>query len=126
MEDITGDEVRTAIRKMKSGNAAGPSEVTSEMFIATGDVGAEILLEVFKNAVRSDAPPEKWTRSITVPLYKGKGDVLDCGKYRGLRLLEHGMKIWERVLMKRLEGYVHIYEYQFGFSRGKSTTDAIF
>ena len=36
------------------------------------------------------------------------------------------MKILERVLMKRFEGYLHIHEHQFGFARGKSTTDAIF
>ena len=29
-------------------------------------------------------------------------------------------------LMRRLEGYVHIHDHQFGFARGKSTTDAIF
>ena len=126
LENITRDEVQTAMRKLKSGKAAGPSEVTSEMFTMAGDIGTDILLEVFRNAVRSDSPPEKWAKSITVPLFKGKGDALDCGKYRGLRLLEHGMKIWERVLMKRLEVYVHIHEHQFGFARGKSTTDAIF
>ena len=29
LEDITRDEVHTAMRKLKSGKAAGPSEVTS-------------------------------------------------------------------------------------------------
>ncbi len=32
--------------------------------------------------------------SITVPVFKRKGDPLECGKYRGIRLLEHGMNVW--------------------------------
>jgi len=31
-------------------------------------------------------------------IYKGKGDAMACGKYRGVRLLEHGMKVYEYVL----------------------------
>ena len=126
LDNVTRDEVQTAMRKLKAGKAAGPSEVTTEMFTMAGDVGTDMLLEVFRNVIKNDSSPETWGKSITVPLFKGKGDALDCGKYRGLRLLEHGMKIWERVLMKRLEGYLHIHEHQFGFARGKSTTDAIF
>ena len=126
MEDVTREEVKAAMRMFKAGKAAGPSEVTTEMLSMAGDTGIDMLLEVFKNIIKSDLPPEKWSKSITVPLFKGKGDALECGKYRGLRLLEHGMKIWERVLMKKLEVYVHIHDHQFGFARGKSTTDAIF
>ena len=64
--------------------------------------------------------------SLTIPLYKGKGDALECGKYRGLRLLEHGMKIYERILLNRLKMIVKVDEQQCGFTSGKSTTDAIF
>ena len=102
------------------------SEVTSEMFTVAGDNGIDMLLEVFKNIIKNDLPPEKCGKSITVPLFKDKGDALECGKYRGLRLLEHGMKIWERVLIKKLEVYVHIHDHQFSFLLEKSTTDAIF
>ena len=125
MEEVSDREVSLALRCMKSGKAAGLSEVTFEMFVIA-DQGNEILRTVFNNILKNDASPAKWAESITVPLFKGKGDALDCGKYRGLRLLEHGMKIWERVLMRRLEPYLSISPQQFGFAAGKSTTDAIF
>ena len=70
--------------------------------------------------------PEEWGDSLTVPLYKGKGDALECGKYCGIRLLEHSFKIWEKVLEKGVREAVQIDENQFGFQPGKSTTDAIF
>ena len=45
------------------------------------------------NAVVKDGKvPEDWCRSWMVNVYKGKGDALTCGSYRGIRLLEHAMK----------------------------------
>ncbi len=49
-----------------------------------------------------------------------------CGKYRGVGLLEHGMKLWEKILERRLRDIVKIEDIQFGFQQEKSTTDAIF
>ena len=39
---------------------------------------------------------------VVVPVFKGKGAVIDCGAYRGVKLLEHAMKTVERVLENRL------------------------
>ena len=61
-----------------------------------------------------------------VNVYKGKGDALTCGSYRGIKLLEHAMKILERVIEGRLRKIVKIDSMQFGFLSGKSLTDAIF
>jgi hypothetical protein len=64
--------------------------------------------------------------SILVPIYKGKGDVRECGSYRGVKLLEHGMKILERILEKRLRQIINIDEMQCGIMPGCGTIDAIF
>ena len=76
--------------------------------------------------VRDDKIPEDWSRSWTVNVYKGKGDALACGSYRGIKLLEHAMKVLERVIEGRVRGIVKIDSMQFGFMAGRSTTDAIF
>ncbi len=55
--------------------------------------------------------------SYAVPVYKGKGDALLCGKYRGVRLLEHGMKLWEKILERRLRDIVKIDDMQFAFGK---------
>ena len=39
-----------------------------------------------------------WEQSFIVCLYKDKGDALDRGNYRGLKLTEHAMKILERII----------------------------
>ena len=37
-----------------------------------------------------------------VPNFKGKGDAISFGAYRGVKLLEHAMKIVEKILERRL------------------------
>ena len=59
-------------------------------------------------------------------VYKGKGDALECGSYRGIKLVEHAMKVLERVVERRVRNIVKIDSMQFGFMAGKSTTDTIF
>ena len=57
---------------------------------------------------------------------KNKGDVMFCGYYRGIKPVSHSMKIYERVIANRLRQIVSVSEEQFGFVKGKTTTDAIF
>ncbi len=66
------------------------------------------------------APTQSGT-SYTIPIYKGKGDALLCGKYRGVRLLEHGMKVWEKIQERGLRDVVKIEDIQFGFQQDRST-----
>ncbi|KAK3572429.1 hypothetical protein QTP86_032648 [Hemibagrus guttatus] len=70
--------------------------------------------------------PEEWRRSVLVPIFKNKGDVQSCSNYRGIKLMSHTMKVWERVVEARLRKVVEICEQQYGFMPRKSTTDAIF
>ncbi|KAK3533449.1 hypothetical protein QTP70_022252, partial [Hemibagrus guttatus] len=69
--------------------------------------------------------PEEW-RSVLVPTFKNKGDVQSCRNYKGIKLMSHTMKLWERVVEARLRKVVEICELQYGFMPRKSTTDAIF
>ena len=70
--------------------------------------------------------PEEWKTSVVVPIFKGKWDVMDCGAYRGVELLEHAIKIVEIVLENIIKGLVTIDDIQFGFMPGKGTNHALF
>ena len=76
--------------------------------------------------VRDGRVPTDWKKSWMIPVYKGKGDALECGSYRGIKLLDHVMKVLERVLEARVRRRVNIDDMQFGFRPGRGTTDAIF
>jgi len=70
--------------------------------------------------------PNVWRHSTITPLYKQKGDPLNCNNYRGIKLLSHTLKLWERVIESRLREIVKISERQYGFQKGKSTIQPMF
>ena len=51
---------------------------------------------------------------------------MERGNYRGLKLLDHALKVIERVVVKIVRKQVNIDDMQFGFMPGRGTTDAIF
>ena len=57
--------------------------------------------------------------------FKDKNDVKVCGNYRGIKILSHTVKLWERVVERRIRQEPVIRENQFGFMPGRSTIEAI-
>ena len=37
---------------------------------------------------------------VVNPIFRGNGDIKNCGMYRGIKLQEHAMKFFEKVLEK--------------------------
>ena len=52
--------------------------------------------------------PDEWKTSVIVHIFTGKGDIMSCGSYRGVKLIEHAMKIVERVLERRMRTLVNL------------------
>ncbi|KAK3564563.1 hypothetical protein QTP86_022812 [Hemibagrus guttatus] len=111
---------------MKSGKAVGPDDILVEVWKCLGEAAVEYLTSLFNRVLESERMPEEWRRSVLVPIFKNKGDVQSCSNYRGIKLMSHTMKLWERVVEARLRKVVEIYEQQYGFMPRKSTPDAIF
>ena len=63
---------------------------------------------------------------MVLSIYKEKGDPMECGYYREIKLLEHAMKVVERIFEHRIRQQTDIDDMQFGFVKGKGTTDSIF
>ena len=83
-------------------------------------------IDLCNGIVKEGSIPEDWKSSVVLPIYKGKGDPMECGSYRGIKLLEHAMKVVERIFEHRIRQQIVIDDMQFGFMKGKGTTDVIF
>ena len=103
---------------MASGKAAGPSGTVAEMLKPVGEAGAVEVRDLIEDIISEGCIPTDWQESFIINLYKGKGDALNRGNYRGLKL----MKVLEGLIRQRVE----IDEMQCGFMSGRGTTDAIF
>ena len=114
-----------AIKVMKPGKAAEPSQVSAEM-ISASEVGISVIVELCQRVLDGKGTPDKWQTSVLVPIFNGKGDERNCNTYRGVKLSKHARKIVERVLERRIRELVNIDSMQFGFMPGRGITDALF
>ena len=94
--------------------------LVAEIIRATGDIGTQWILDLCNGIVKQGSIPEDWKSTVVLPIYKGKGDPMECGSHRGIKLLEHAMKVVQRIFEHRIRQHIEIDDMQFGF------TDAIF
>jgi len=95
------------------------------MISASGQVGVNVMMHLCQRVLDGKGMLQEWKNSIVVLIFKGKGDPMNCGSYRGVKLLEHAIKIVERILEKRIRAIVKLDTMQFGFMSGKGTVDAL-
>ncbi|KAJ7942760.1 Retrovirus-related Pol polyprotein LINE-1 [Quillaja saponaria] len=123
---IRAQEVKEAMHKMKNGKALGPDDIPIEVWRCLGDIGVTWLTNLFNKILVTKKMPDEWRKSTLIPIYKNKGDIQSCSNYRGIKLISHTMKLWERVIERRLRNETVVSENQFGFMPGRSTMEAIF
>ena len=84
------------------------------------------LAKIFNSILSKDKIPEEWMLSSLVPIVKGKGDPLNPNSYRGIKLFEHAVKLYEKSLDGRLHEVVDIDKRQYGFMPGTASVDAVY
>ena len=72
------------------------------MMKESGGFATRWTTDLINNIVKEGCIPDDWRKSILVLVYKGKGDPLVYVSYRAIKLLEQPMKMFERVLEKRI------------------------
>ncbi|KAM1129870.1 hypothetical protein ACFX19_045301 [Malus domestica] len=123
---IRKEEVGVALKKMKHRKAVGPDDIPIEVWKVLGETGITWLTNLFNRILKTKKMPNEWRMSTLVPIYKNKGDVQNCMNYRGIKLMSHTMKLWERVIEHRSRQETRVSDNQFGFMPGRSTMEAIY
>src|SRR5678816_136545 len=124
---ITEEETMVALKGMKNGKAVGEDGIVAEMLKEMGVEGTRRMLNLINRCWRDYVVPGEWSRATICPIYK-KGDKTECGNYRGIALMSHPAKTYERILERRLREVVEdkLEEWQHGFRPGRSTIDLVF
>ena len=55
---------------MKSGKATGPSEVSVETIVASGEIGVKVMMELCLYVLDNRAMPDEWKSGVIVPIFK--------------------------------------------------------
>ena len=93
---------------MKRNKAVGPDNIPMKVWRSLGDAGVDVLWDLMKKIYEQEKIPSQWRKSSTVPIYKQKGDIQECGNYRGIKLISHTMKLWETIIVGRIESETEI------------------
>ena len=102
VEIIGKEEVRENMKRMKNVKVVGPDDIPVEVWICLGEIALDFLTKLYNRTMDNERMPEEWRDSVLIPIVKNKGDVQNCSNYRGITLISHTMKLWERVVEGRL------------------------
>jgi len=123
-------KVKMALSKVK-GNKKAPGLGGVFGGVLTGVFGEfwEIWASCFTTCLRTSVFPKSWKESKLVLLKKKVGNPDDPGIYRPICPLNEIGKLFEKIIVRRLNEHVEmsggLSEHQFGFREGRSTLDAI-
>ena len=93
---VSRGEVKNTLRRMKKGKAVGADKLPVEVWKCMGKMRIKFLTRLFNRLLMGKRMPEEWRRSVLIPIYKNKGDAQCCGNHRGIKLMSHTMKVWEK------------------------------
>lgn len=135
-QEITRKEIQDAILSIPNFKASGPDGIPIEFFKAivckknpddNSNHGYNFLHLLFNNIWDGDFP-ESWNNASIVSIPK-KGDLSDCNNYRGISLINNGIKILSKIVASRISDYAIKHKFirpeQFGF-RSKEECISLF
>ena len=59
VEKVGRNEIMEAMQRMKSGKATGPSEVSVEMIVASGEIGVKVMMELCQRVMDGRGMPKE-------------------------------------------------------------------
>ena len=128
----TEKEIATAMKAMANEKAVGPDGLPAELLKLGLQQDQTILLELHRLTTliwREGKAPQRWKDAVITVLHK-KGDMTECGDYRGISLVSHAGNIFFKVVARRLSAYCEakglLPEEWCGFRPDHSTIDMMF
>nr|KAG5701747.1 hypothetical protein BaRGS_004349 [Batillaria attramentaria] len=119
-------EIARAIKSLKNGKAAGPDGIPPEALKSDTTAAAEALHPLLHKIWEQEQVPSDWKLGYLVKLPK-KGDLSQCGNWRGIMLLSIPSKVLTRIILERLKEALdkRLRPEQAGFRQDRSCTDHI-
>jgi hypothetical protein len=129
---VTPEEFERAISDTNLTSAPGPDGLSPRLLVDALKVDAfyVFLFQFMLMCFAYSFVPTQWREAQVFILYKGRGNPLDPNSYRGISLTPILAKMYERILLSRLQAWAGTTSIatlpQFGFRKGCSTIQAVF
>ena len=122
-------ELLLVLKSLKCNKSPGMDGIPYEFYKYAPPAFINEILILFNKIFLSETIPMNFKKSIIIPLFK-KGDANLVSNYRGLSLIDSIAKIFNSILLQRIENWLLrkniLTEYQAGFRKQYSTIDNIY
>lgn len=121
------DEFINIVRNLSTNKASGEDRISNRMIIEACKTAGDAILFVMNRCIAEGTFPSIWRRGyIKIIPKSGDKPQNDPKSYRPITLLSNLGKLLERLIVPRLlPGGITFHDRQYGFTAGKSTTDAV-
>jgi len=118
--------VEKAIKEISNKKATGDDDVPGDVLKLLGDGGLKIMTKLINTIYETGEWPKDFME-VTMIALKMKPQATKCNDHRTISLIAHTAKMVTKILRRRIEKKIEevLGEDQFGFRRGKGTSDAI-
>ena len=127
--EITLEEIKIHLNKLKNKKAAGEDEILNEMLKSSNDVLIEVYRKLFNIIIKTEKYPREWSTTLTKLIHK-EGNRDDPSNFRGISLASNLSKLFNSILYARINDFLVknsiIRPEQGGFRKDFRTTDHIF
>jgi exonuclease III len=122
-DPITLDELRYTVKSMASFKAPGPDGLPAAVYKTK--VLKRLLPIMNSVLLEQTQPPPEWLMANVVPIPK-KGDLTKASNYRGISLMSTAAKLYNKVLLRRLEPLDRLLlPVQSGFRARRGTAEQV-
>ena len=126
-DPFTMEELKKGVKALANNKAAGLDDILCEQIKHLGVKTQTWLLQMMNNVMESNKFPKLWRKSRVIAILKPGKDSSLPKNYRPISLLCHTYKLFERMLLNRLNPITEdaIIQEQSGFRSGKSCTSQL-
>ena len=126
---VSSDKVNMIISKLKNSKSSGLDDIDSYIMKLIRKEIVTPLTHIVNLSLTHAIYPASYKVGKVVPLYKGKGSLLEPSSYRPVCLLPVASKVLERAayvqVMEYMESNGYFHPNHHGFRGGRSTTTAL-
>ena len=127
IDGISNEEVLDIIRLLET-KSAGPNSIPVDLLKLVADLVVTPLCKIINNSFSSGLFPDALKLCKVIPIHKGES-TQELNNYRPISLLSIFDKIIEKLMHKRLYGFLEshniLFDNQFGFRKNNSTSFAL-
>ncbi|PRP83178.1 hypothetical protein PROFUN_09342 [Planoprotostelium fungivorum] len=127
-ELITISQVEEAIKRLKLSKAQSLDEISNEYLRNMNSIKVEELMIICNKILTAKRIPKAWKSSTTTLIFKGGDNKSNPLGYRPIAILSCAYKVFSQIITQRLYRWIEendiISKSQFGFMKGRDTTEA--